>query len=190
MTLQAEPHGTVLPDSDADEGEQASGSGNVLQDGADLPPGYTRERRVTAAGRAYSVYFAPSGRLLYSRPQCWREYADSGAAEPLSEAPSADEPEGVEVPLSEAPSPAEPAGPESSVEEPSLEAPSAESLSSGASPSLLAGSPRPNLFRRVQGRSRLCNKLDQSKTNMCSRPYGHDGLCDFDVLPQRRTARP
>jgi hypothetical protein len=93
------------------------------------------------------------------------------------------------VPLSEAPSAAEPEGSASLVEEPLSEAPSAESPSSGVSPSLLAGSPRPNLFRRVQGRSRLCNKLDQSKANMCSLPYGHDGLCDFDVLPQRRTAR-
>ena len=48
----------------------------------------------------------------------------------------------------------------------------------------------PVLPVRVPGRSKLCNKWSRDKSSICSLPFCHDGLCDFEVLSQRNRARP
>ena len=77
---------------DSDDGD------DLLSDAAaaDLPPGFSRERRVTATGREYSIYFGPDGARFQSKPQCWRHFAagedvDAGSVEAFAEsAPEVD----------------------------------------------------------------------------------------------------
>jgi hypothetical protein len=183
---------SVLPiaPSDAVSDDEPSAVPETVN--SDLPQGYSRERRVTVSGREYFVYFGPDGSRFTSKPQCWRAYSEaSSLADDLAPVdPESDlTPHAAEVvPVSSA-SPSPPSDNHAAevvpVSSASPSPPSDNGSSSGGSP--LRPVPA---FRRVTGRSRLCNKLDPSKANMCSLPFGHDGLCDFEVLHRTRTVRP
>jgi hypothetical protein len=64
--LFVDPDGSAT--SDDDDGAQAVSG---------LPPSYTREDRITATGRKYSVYTAPDGSRFQSMATCWRHFARS-----------------------------------------------------------------------------------------------------------------
>lgn len=151
-----------------------------------LPPGYSREHRVTISGREYYVYFGPDGSRFTSKPHCWRAYSEVDLGEAVSDEEPGQESEAH--PRAAAESDASASAGDVSMAPVEQEFPSPLSDAGGSS----GDSPlRPvPAFRRVPGRSQLCNKRDPTKTSMCSLPFGHDGLCDFEVLHRTRTVRP
>ena len=146
---------------------------------SDLPPGYSRERRVTMSGREYLVYFGPDGSQFSSKPQCWRAYSEVDPVDDVASMAAASEPGGDAAPEAVAPSPGD------NMLSPVPPPPPDAGGDSSSSPLRQVAA-----FRRVSGRSRLCNKLDPTKCHMCSLPFGHDGLCDFEVVHRTRTVRP
>ena len=148
--------------------EEPSADSSAVEDG--LPPGFTREQRVTITGREYWVYYGPDGSRFQSKPHCWRAYSEleerseEDAHSELEERSEEDAPEASVAPSDDVPD---------------------DAGSSSGSP--LRSAP---VFRRVPNRSRLCNKRDPTKTKLCSLPFCHDGLCDFVVLHRTRTVRP
>jgi hypothetical protein len=79
-------------DGAVDDDDDATAAGPVAAS-RDLPPGFTQDRRVTASGRAYNVFFAPDGRRFESLVGCWRYATASLApvASVVSEVPVASE---------------------------------------------------------------------------------------------------
>ena len=164
------------PDVDSDEvdddDEPAASTGPAAAS-RDLPRGFRQERRVTVAGRAYSVFFAPDGRRFDSLVGCWR-YATAPPA-PIapvaSDAPDADDAVAPDAPVADVSN-----APDAGVAVAS-DAPIADV---SVAPAVVAAVSPPSRTRLQPRQRRLCGEASAGGA-VCSLALGHIGLHSFEV---------